>query len=658
MDKNNETGRETKDKLIKKEMEEAALLEKELAKERREEVSRIVDDLQQKTEAEEKRKASSDKKEKKDWKTETPQERERRAEEVLRKVNQRQQEEAKRTLGEQPAETLKSSRRRKKGSGKRTAAAAGIFAATVVAAAGAYFLIGMKYRTSFLPGTVINGNDVSGMTPAEVENLISEGIESYQLVLKERGDKTESIAGGDIRLEAEFDGTLEKIVENQNPNTWLMAKWSGNSYDIETMISYDEMMLAEKIGNLECMDEEKVIKPVDAYISEYVSGQGYSIVPEEEGNELNSDVVREKVGEAIQALRTEISLEEEGCYKNPVVRSDNDQLKERIDNLNRYVNVTVTYKFGDKREVLNGDIIHEWIAQGDGSGDISLDGVKSYVQTLATKYNTAYRAKNLKTSYGKEVTITRGNYGWRIDQAAEVEQLMAVIRSGESQEREPVYAQTAASHGENDYGNTYVEINLTAQHLFFYKEGKLLVESDFVSGNVSRGFTTPPGAYPLTYKERNATLKGQGYSSPVSYWMPFNGGIGMHDASWRSSFGGSIYKTNGSHGCINLPYSAAKTIYENIAKGMPVLCYNMGGTEKPTLPATAPAETPASEETSAAQETTQAQETPDSLQKPEPPKTPAETPAVQPTEPVEPPKGPGDVLGQTEKEPDGPGVGL
>src|SRR5699024_3420396 len=110
---------------------------------------------------------------------------------------------------------------------------------------------------------------------------------------------------------------------------------------------------------------------------------------------------------------------------------------------------------------------------------------------------------------------------------------------------------------------------------YFYKEEKLLVESDFVSGNVARGYTTPPGAYPLTYKERNATLRGQGYASPVSYWMPFNGGIGMHDASWRSSFGGTIYKTNGSHGCINLPYAAAKTIYENISKGMPVLCYNL-----------------------------------------------------------------------------------
>ncbi len=96
-----------------------------------------------------------------------------------------------------------------------------------------------------------------------------------------------------------------------------------------------------------------------------------------------------------------------------------------------------------------------------------------------------------------------------------------------------------------------------------------MVESDFVSGNESRGWSTPAGAYPLTYKQRNATLKGQNYSTPVSYWMPFNGGIGMHDAYWRSSFGGKIYKTNGSHGCINLPPAVAKTVYENISAGMP-----------------------------------------------------------------------------------------
>ena len=108
--------------------------------------------------------------------------------------------------------------------------------------------------------------------------------------------------------------------------------------------------------------------------------------------------------------------------------------------------------------------------------------------------------------------------------------------------RHPEYSQKAASHSGNDYGNTYVEINLTAQHLYFYANGKLLVESDFVSGNAAKGWSTPAGAYSITYKQRNATLKGQGYATPVSYWMPFNGGIGLHDANWRKTFGGTIYR--------------------------------------------------------------------------------------------------------------------
>ena len=115
--------------------------------------------------------------------------------------------------------------------------------------------------------------------------------------------------------------------------------------------------------------------------------------------------------------------------------------------------------------------------------------------------------------------------------------------------------------------------------MYFYKDGKKILESDFVSGNVSKGYTTPPGLFSLTYKQRDATLKGQGYASPVKFWMPFNGGIGFHDASWRNTFGGTIYKKNGSHGCVNMPYAAAKTLFENVYAGMPVICYNLAGTE-------------------------------------------------------------------------------
>lgn len=145
--------------------------------------------------------------------------------------------------------------------------------------------------------------------------------------------------------------------------------------------------------------------------------------------------------------------------------------------------------------------------------------------------------------------------------------------------RDFVYSVKAHSRGENDYGDSYVEINLTAQHMFLYKNGQKILETDFVSGDLSEGNGTHVGAYKVTYKERNAVLKGRDYRTPVAYWMPFNGGEGMHDANWRRTFGGQIYKTNGSHGCINMPSPMAAKLYENIEAGFPVLVYTLEGTE-------------------------------------------------------------------------------
>ena len=182
------------------------------------------------------------------------------------------------------------------------------------------------------------------------------------------------------------------------------------------------------------------------------------------------------------------------------------------------------------------------------------------------------------------MTIDQGDYGWWMDVGQETEELMGLLERGESGERIPVYRQTAASYEMPDYGDTYVEINLTAQHLFLYQNGECVLESDFVSGNPSRGNETPPGIYGITYKERDATLNGENYQTPVSFWMPFNNNVGMHDASWRSEFGRNIYKTNGSHGCINLPYSVAEKIYGYVEKNTPVICYHLPGTEPEPLP--------------------------------------------------------------------------
>ena len=284
--------------------------------------------------------------------------------------------------------------------------------------------------------------------------------------------------------------------------------------------------------------------------------------------------------------------------------------------------------------------------------NVSLDGNKAaeYVKTLSSKYNTAYTKRAFKTSYGPTVEIS-GFYGWRINQAEETKELLAVLAAGENVTREPVYMTTAASHDGPDYGGTYAEVNLTAQHLFFYKDGQKVLESDFVSGSVSKGHITPPGIFGLTYKQRNAVLKGEGYASPVNFWMPFNGGIGFHDASWRSSFGGSIYRTGGSHGCVNMPYAKAKELFENVYTGMPVICYDLPGTESASASKAsgkAPAPTP---------RPTQAQHAPAPSQPVPPSETavpetqPAETPPVQ--TPESQPAQPAETLPQVSVDPVG-----
>lgn len=489
---------------------------------------------------------------------------------------------------------------------------------------GLYWHESSKYKTCFLPGTIVDGMDVTGKTASEVEDAIMEQLKGYTLTINGREDLSESITGEGVGLYAEFDDTLDKAIAAQKPMDWGKYRFGKavNEVNTDALLRYSDDMLNEAVEGLSCMDEENMREPEDAKISDYDSATGsYSIIKEDEGTELLEDKVKAAVATAIMSLAESVDLEEQGCYLAPSVTSEDEALKTACETMNKYVGAKITYKFGDKAETLNGNEIHNWLTVNGTSVSVSESKAAEYVKNLASTYNTAYKPKTLKTSYGKTVTITTGNYGWKINQAKETAALVSLIKNGEQTSREPEYSQKAASHSGNDYGNTYVEINLTAQHLYFYANGKLLVESDFVSGNAAKGWSTPAGAYSITYKQRNATLKGQGYATPVSYWMPFNGGIGLHDANWRKTFGGTIYKNGGSHGCVNLPPAVAKTIYENISAGDPVLCYHLDGTESSktsgtkkdgtaeTTAATTAVPTTAAPETTAAPATTAAPET-------------------------------------------------
>ena len=460
--------------------------------------------------------------------------------------------------------------------------AAGILAGVVITGAAGYVGMSMRYQNTYLPGTRINGMNVAGMSSKAVEEAMAKEAGDYSLRLVLRNDASENIEGSAIGLNTVFDGSLENILKQQNPYTWPIHMIKGENYEIETMLAYEDEALDQALDSLNAMDPAHVTAPENAHLSDYIKGEGYSVIPETEGDQLNPEKVKEEVKAAINDLKEEIDLDELGCYEEPAVRSDDESLTAMADSLNHYVNMTVTYTMGSKNEILDGEQIHTWLSYSDGQVTVDEGKISEYVKSLASKYNTAYTKRTFKTSYGPEVEVS-GVYGWRIDQQAEAAALKEALAEGKNVTKEPAYAQKAASHDGNDYGNTYAEVNLTAQHMYFYKDGKKILESDFVSGNVAKGHATPGGAFMLTYKTLNAVLRGPDYETPVTYWMPFNGDIGMHDLTSRKAFGGDIYKTRGSHGCINLPYSAAKKIYETIDKGYCVLVYNLPGTESDSV---------------------------------------------------------------------------
>lgn len=467
----------------------------------------------------------------------------------------------------------------KKGAGK---VVAGAIAAAAVVAIGGYVGYAQQFNTKFFPNTSFNGIDVSGKTAAEVEQMVADGISGFSMNIQGREGAAESINGSDIDLHAVFDGSIGQMIAAQNPYEWI-RHMSGNTGVIsDTTIEYDENKLTEAVKALSIMDKKNMKPAEDAKVSDYIPGKGFEVIPETQGTEINEKLIQEAVKNAVDGLQAELNLDEAGVYEEAKVKADDPKLLAECEQANKVANVAVTYTFGDATEACDGTVIKDWIKTEGSELTIDPEKAAEYVKGLAEKYDTYNKPKRLKTTKDGVVEITKGNYGWKIDQEQTTAALLDAIKAGNDVTMEPVYLQEAAAHGDECWGDTYVEVNLTRQHLYYYKDGKLVIETDFVSGNTGRGTGTPSGAYSIAYTQRNAVLRGPGYASPVSYWMPFNGGIGLHDATWRGSFGGTIYKTNGSHGCVNLPKAAAGKIFENIQKGCPVLCYVLNGEEHNT----------------------------------------------------------------------------
>ncbi len=436
------------------------------------------------------------------------------------------------------------------------------------------------FEKHFLPGTMINGQAVEYKTAEEAKEEIASEAADYSIRLDETGDASESIKGSEIDLVVEFNDSFENTLAEQKTLLWPMAFFSDRDTELSGSVVFDETKLAESVNSLNCMEESNWTHATNPTLGNYTEGSGYEILSGSYGSSIQKEVFIEKLSEAIRELKDNFSLFENDCYEAPTYADDSEEAKAMKASGDAYAAAHISYSFGDETEVIDGNVIRDWLKIGeDLSVRLDTDKVEEYVAGLAEKYDTYGKGVSFVTSYDKTITLPSKKYGWQIDQEETCEDLIGYLKVGEDYEGQVSFSHKADGWGENELGDTYVEVNITAQHVHYYKDGKLIIDSDCVTGNPSLNRETDLGIYHLQSKSVAAVLKGTDYASPVGYWMPFNHGEGLHDATWRTKFGGTIYKSSGSHGCVNLPLSVAKTIYENIEVGCPIVVYELEGTE-------------------------------------------------------------------------------
>lgn len=443
-----------------------------------------------------------------------------------------------------------------------------------------YLGIAAFFMSHFLVNTSINGKDFSGKTVADVEEYLKEQVADYELTILEQNNVSDVITGSEISLAYKENSRVQDALENQRQLLWLISLFSESDTDITIEVEYDDAALEENIQNLQAVTAEQV-DPVAAH-PEY-DGNSFVVAEEQYGTTVDMETLTAKIKEHITEFDTTLDMMDEECYVMPAYTSDSPEVQAACDEMNEYLKASITYPM-DEDVVVDKDLISKWVTYDDDMKvAFNEDAVREWMREFGKKYDTLGTTRTITTPTGKTAEVSGGTYGWSVDEETETKNLINSIKNGEVAERAPAYKQTAASHGAQDWGSTYIEVDIAAQHMWYIVDGAVGMESDVVTGLPADGRDTPTGVYSILYTERDSTLKGEtdpetgkpSYETPVAFWMPFTWqGHGFHDATWQSSFGGSRYQTNGSHGCVNMPYDKAEQLFNMISAGTPVIIHN------------------------------------------------------------------------------------
>ncbi len=446
----------------------------------------------------------------------------------------------------------------------------------------AYLGVALYFTKHFWLRTEINGEDMSLKTTEDLEAWLDTETADYELTFLENDGTKETISGSEIELRRKENDETEKLLKKQNALLWPKSLFEKTVETVPVEVEYSEQMLMEKVHKLRCFAEEQTL-PENAR-PEY-NGNEYVIRAEIPGSGADQEKLEEKSKEYVAQLLPELDMEAEACYLMPKYTSGSEEVKKACETLNRYIQASITYTM-DVPVVVDRNLISTWLSVNDNM-EVSFNeqGVKDWLTQFGDTYDTQGTTRTLTTPAGKETTVYGGTYGWSVDEDTEFTYLVDAIKNGKVETKEPAYyvGGTAASHGPQDWGTTFLEVDLSTQYMWYIVNGAVALETSVVTGEPIPEKITPQGVYSILEMLQDTYLKGnlrpdgtREYVTHVDYWMRVTWtGIGFHDAIWQRAFGGSLNQIPGvgSHGCINMPLDKAQELYSMLELGTPVVIH-------------------------------------------------------------------------------------
>ena len=440
-----------------------------------------------------------------------------------------------------------------------------------------YVLVSLYYNEGFAYGTRICGIYCTGLD-AETVNAKLKALDTKDtLTIETDFAGNEYISLSDIDYEEDYLNKLQEILDSQNPWGWPLELFKSIvNKNISPDISYDSAKLESKLSELKLLNNYGPDSELRTEIL-YSEDKGYYLV-----NENNPYITTDELlNLADTSLKDDcVAVIKYSDLNERTPDAGQEETLRLFGELEAFLSTKITYDLGDEQVPIDGAVLSlfikrdgdDFVRNEDGSFYIDKESVDSYVESLCSKYYTYGQPRTYVTYAGTEKNISLSIYGTEINVNKEKEYLYNAIVTGVSEVRVPEYIHKPFHRGLNDIGDTFVEVNLTKQKLYYVQNGELIMDTDIVSGRPT-GYATPEVVGYLYKKAEDVYLRGEGYVSFVNYWMPFYKADGMHDASWQKKYGGDRYLRYGSHGCINMQKEDAKKLYENIEVGTPVIVY-------------------------------------------------------------------------------------